>query len=214
MKFESVFTSLARSDIHADAQAKHDEGYRYVQMLAVNDHPVINLVYSYMLNGTLVNEVVEGLEPRSTVESISDIFLEAFVCENEIHDLFGISFDGLVIDFLGNFYHVSGETPMNVISPEQLEARKKAQAKAAQTDDAAPAKKTGDAEDIESKLAGMDPEKAAKVRAALEAKKKKKAPSSEDIESKLAGMDPEKAAKVRAALEAKAKKAAKTDGEA
>ncbi len=56
----------------------------------------------------------------------------------------------------------------------------------------------------------MDPEKAAKVRAAMEAKAAKvKQQVDADLEVKLADMDPEKAAKVRAAMEAKAKKEAR-----
>ena len=54
----------------------------------------------------------------------------------------------------------------------------------------------------------MDPEKAAKVRAAMEAKAKKEAAAKDaELEEKLKAMDPEKAAKVRAAMEAKAKRA-------
>ena len=71
-----------------------------------------------------------------------------------------------------------------------------------------------DDEAVEAKLAGMDPEKVARVRAAIAAKAKKAAAAEQDaakdaeLEAKLAAMDPEKAAKVRAAMEAKAKKAA------
>ena len=76
-------------------------------------------------------------------------------------------------------------------------------------------------EEIQAKIAGLDPEKAAKVRAAMEAKAKKAAaaapapagPTEEEIEAKIAGLDPEKAAKVRAAMEAKARKAAEGKGE-
>ena len=76
-------------------------------------------------------------------------------------------------------------------------------------------------EEIQAKIAGLDPEKAAKVRAAMEAKAKKDAaaapapagPTEGEIEAKIAGLDPEKAAKVRAAMEAKARKAAEGKGE-
>ena len=66
-----------------------------------------------------------------------------------------------------------------------------------------------------AELENLDPEKAAKVRAALERKKKaaeaKRAVGSTnverdaEIEAKLAQLDPERAAKVRAALDAKAR---------
>lgn len=226
MDFSSDFIPLQASDIHSDAERRSADGWRYVQILAVNKDEGVDLVFSYMKDGLLENLVVSDVARDAHVDSISDVFFESFVCENEIHDLFGVTFDGLVLDFLGNFYRLSTEKPMTIISPEQLAEREKqrkiAAAKAAkEAKDAA--KASGDAagdpkaseEDMEAKLAAMDPEKAAKVRAAMEAKAKKEAAAKDaELEAKLADMDPEKAAKVRAAMEAKrAKEAAEGKGE-
>lgn len=197
MRFSTDFKSLAQADVHADAAARKADGWRYVQMLAVNNEDSVDVVYSYMKDGVLDNAVVEALPRGARLDSITDVYLEAFVCENEIHDLFGIPFDGLVIDFLGNFYRLSTEVPMTIISPEKLAeqekqrklAEKKAKAEAAKAAKAAgedaPAAKVGaeaavlDAE-MEAKLAAMPPEKAAKVRAAMEAKAKKQAEDGRD----------------------------------
>lgn len=185
MEFTSAFDSMDVQRIHDDAEARHADGWRYVQILAVNTEQGIDLVYSYMKDGFLENMLVQGVAGDAHVPSITDLFLEAFVCENEIHDLFGISFDGLAIDFLGNFYRLSTEKPMTIISPEQLAEREKlrkiaaakaakAAKKAAEAGEGEGAKAADDAE-LEAKLAGMDPEKAAKVRAAMEAKRAKQA---------------------------------------
>lgn len=175
LEFKQSFVTLNASDIHDEAERRLADGWRYVQILAVNLDAGADVVYSYMKDGELCNLTVENVPRDGHLQSISDLYLEAFVCENEIHDLFGISFDGLKIDFLGNFYRLSSEYPMTIISPEQLARREKeAKAKAA-----AEAKKKGVSDgtkandDIEAKLQGMDPEKAAKVRAAMEAKAKK-----------------------------------------
>ena len=199
MGFSTDFKPMAADAIHQDAQERKRDGWRYVQMLAVNNEDSVDLVYSYMKDGLLDNVVVEGLARDGRMQSITDIYLEAFVCENEIHDLFGIPFDGLAIDFLGNFYRVSTEVPMTIISPEKLAeqekqrklAEKKAKAEAAKAAKAA-AEVTGEAP-AEQKAAsgGIDAE----------------------MEAKLAAMPPEKAAKVRAAMEAKAKKQAAAEGE-
>lgn len=157
-----------------------------MQILAVNKDDGVDLVYSYMKDGYLDNMVVHDVPRGAHVPSISDVFLEAFVCENEIHDLFGVSIDGIAIDFLGNFYQLSTEKPMTIISPEQLAEREKqrkiAAAKAAKeakkAAEGAGATKGTDADvdaEFEAKLAAMDPEKAAKVRAAMEAKRAKQA---------------------------------------
>lgn len=194
MGFSTDFKPMAADAIHADAAIRKQDGWRYVQMLAVNNENSVDLVYSYMKDGLLDNVVVPDLPRDARMQSITDIYLEAFVCENEIHDLFGIPFEGLAIDFLGNFYRVSTEVPMTIISPEKLAeqekqrklAEKKAKAEAAKAAKAAaeasgeiPSEKPSDAggidAEMEVKLAAMPPEKAAKVRAAMEATAKKQA---------------------------------------
>ena len=237
-KFTQTFAPLKLGQVHDLAAARAAEGWRYVQILAVNTEEGIDLVYSYMKDGLLENDTVAAVGADDAVPSITDLFLEAFVCENEIHDLYGVAIENIAIDFGGMFYQLAEKAPMTVVSPEQLAAREKAKkiaaAKAAkeaaaQKEQAAPAAPAAVAgpteEEIQAKIAGLDPEKAAKVRAAMEAKAKKAAaaavetapaPSAalteEEIQAKIAGLDPEKAAKVRAALEAKAAKAAKTEG--
>ena len=202
MGFSTDFKTMDAQDIHEDAQMRKDAGWRYVQMLAVNNDDSADVIYSYMRDGLLENLVVEALPRDAHLPSITDVYLEAFVCENEIHDLFGITFDGLAIDFLGNFYRVSTEVPMTIISPEKLAEREKqrkleekkaqaAAAKAAKEAGEAPAEAASDIsgakpgeplidEEMEAKLASMPPEKAAKVRAAMEAKAKKQAQDGED----------------------------------
>lgn len=237
-RFSQVFNEVPLAEVHDLAARRAEEGWRYVQILAVNTEEGIDLVYSYMKDGLLENDTVAAVGADDAVPSITDLFLEAFVCENEIHDLYGVAIENIAIDFGGMFYQLAEKAPMTVVSPEQLAAREKAKkiaaAKAAkeaaaqkeQAAPAAPAAVTGPTEEeIQAKIAGLDPEKAAKVRAAMEAKAKKAAaaavetapaPSAalteEEIQAKIAGLDPEKAAKVRAALEAKAAKAAKTEG--
>lgn len=225
--FEQTFEELPLAQVHDLAAARHAEGWRYVQILAVNAEEGIDMVYSYMKDGHLANYNVNGVRKGDTVPSITDLYLEAFVCENEIHDLFDVDIAGIAIDFGGMFYQLAQKAPMTVVSPEQLAAREKAKkiaaAKAAKEAKAsapveAPSGPTE--EEIQAKIAGLDPEKAAKVRAAMEAKARKAAaaaapagPTEEEIEAKIAGLDPEKAAKVRAAMEAKARKAAEGKGE-
>ncbi len=63
--------------------------------------------------------------------SVTDRFLEAFVFENETHDLFGVDAQGIAIDFGGNFYALAQKEPMTIISPEQKAAREKAKKVAA-----------------------------------------------------------------------------------
>lgn len=187
-RFSQVFNEVPLAEVHDLAARRAEEGWRYVQILAVNTEEGIDLVYSYMKDGLLENDTVAAVGADDAVPSITDLFLEAFVCENEIHDLYGVAIENIAIDFGGMFYQLAEKVPMTVVSPEQLAAREKAKkiaaAKAAkeaaaqkeQAAPAAPATVAGSPEEeIQAKIAGLDPEKAAKVRAALEAKAKKAA---------------------------------------
>lgn len=170
--FEQTFEELPLAGVHDLAAARHAEGWRYVQILAVNTEEGIDLVYSYMKDGHLANFNVSGVKQTDVVPSITDLYLEAFVCENEIHDLFDVAISDIAIDFGGMFYQLAEKAPMTVVSPEQLAAREKAKKIAAA---AAPAPAGPTEEEIEAKIAGLDPEKVAKVRAAMEAKARKAA---------------------------------------
>ena len=46
-----------------------------------------------------------------TVESITGSYWNAFVYENEVHDLFGIEFLHSALDFHGNFFKTAEPTP-------------------------------------------------------------------------------------------------------
>ena len=217
------------------AKERKADGWRFVQLMAVNTEEGIDLIYTYMKDGVLQNNKVERVNKGDVIPSITGEFLAAFVFENEVHDLFGVDIRDIAIDFGGNFYALAQSEPMTIISPAQKAAREKARAaaiakaerakKAAAANaafvvdhpSAKPKRTEGDPikpseAPIEEKLKGMDPEKVARVRAAMAAKAKKAAQNAEaqpsskadELEEKLKGMDPEKAQKVRAAMAAKA----------
>lgn len=139
MALETTFLPLTAEDLPALAAAKKDEGWRFVQILAVNTENGIDLIYSFMKDGLLENHKIEGLQKDASVPSITEWFLEAFVFENETHDLFGVDVEGIAIDFGGNFYALAQKEPMTIISPAQKAAREKAKKVAA-----AAAKKEGE----------------------------------------------------------------------
>lgn len=151
-EFIQDFGELTLDAVHDTAVARKKDGWRYVQMLAVNTEQGIDLLYSYMLDGHLENLRIKGLTKEDSIPSISDLYLEAFVCENEIHDLFGLHFEGIAIDFGGNFYHLAQKEPMTVISPEQLAAREKAR-KIAAAKAAKEAKKAAEAKAAAAEVA-------------------------------------------------------------
>lgn len=226
MAITQDFRSIPLDKLIDTCKERKNEGYRLAQLCPkLERDDSITLIYTFVKESEMINYKVSGIKKGVTeVPSVTELFIAAFVFENEAHDLFGVNVVGNLIDFQGKFYSFAEgvEAPMTIVTPAQLAAREKAAklaaAKAARAanakqKDAKPSAQSD--EELEAKLSKTDPEKAAKVRAAMKAKAAKAAKtaassSANDLEDKLAGMDPEKAAKVRAAMEAKAKRQAET----
>lgn len=226
MAITQYFRSIPLDKLIDTCKERKNEGYRLAQLCPkLERDDSITLIYTFVKESEMINYKVSGIKKGVTeVPSVTDLFIAAFVFENEAHDLFGVNVVGNLIDFQGKFYSFAEgvEAPMTIVTPAQLAAREKAaklaaakaaRAAKAKQKDAKPSAQSD--EELEAKLSKMDPEKAAKVRAAMKAKAAKAAKtaassSANDLEDKLAGMDPEKAAKVRAAMEAKAKRQAET----
>ncbi len=181
--------------VQMHAERNVDDGtyrlvYTFINVRAAQEHIAQDGSYA------IENLVVEGIDQYQEIPSISSYYPAVFPFENEAHDLFGLAITDMQIDFKGFFYQVSTAEPMSVITPEVKAAREKAmkvraaaeakarKAAAEKTAAAAPAAAAGSdaqhdeaaakaalkAAEMEAKLAAMDPEKAAKVRAALAAK--------------------------------------------
>ena len=184
MEYTKTFQDLPLDNLVSTAERLKHEGWRCVQMLCNNTENGVDMTYTFASDDALANYQVRGVTADDTVPSIQNLFLGIFPFENEAVDLFGVNIEGMVLDFAGQFYAIAEKDPMTILTPEAKERQekeaKKAAAAAAKAAKDAAAEKADDAGekaevDIEAKLAGMDPEKAAKVRAAMEAKKKKEA---------------------------------------
>ena len=200
------FVECPLGDLLTRVQSLKHEGLRFVQLFAEKPEAGMDLVYTFydVVNDNALNLVVNGITEESEVPSIQGLYFAAFSYENEAHDLYGVNFVNMKLDFGGHFFNVGIDAPMAIISPEQKAAREKA----AKAKAAAAAKAAKAAKEAAEKAAAGEAAPAPKPAAMTEEERAKK------MEEKLAAMDPEKAAKVRAALAAQAaKKAAKKDGE-
>ena len=199
MSVKQDFRPLALDQLIDTCKEYKEKGYRLDQLLPKLERDnTITLIYTFVMGEEIVNFKIGGIIKNETVvPSVTELFIAAFVFENEAHELYGVNIEGNVLDFKGNFYKFPEgvEAPMTIISPEQLAAREKA-----------------------AKIAAAKAAREAKAKAAKEGQdtassealnESSQAQNEAELEAKLAGMDPEKAAKVRAAMEAKAKRAAK-----
>jgi ech hydrogenase subunit D len=82
-------------------------GYRLVQISCAKIGDILELSYSFDKDGKLTHLRVAAPSQNAEIPSISDIYFCAFTYENEIHDLYNVKFNGLVLDFKGAFYRTS-----------------------------------------------------------------------------------------------------------
>jgi len=78
-------------------------GWRLVQVLGISaaDHTELNYSFGLGLQHKILRlKVAAGAE----VPSITDVFLAAYLYENEIRDLFGVKIERIAVDWLGKVY--------------------------------------------------------------------------------------------------------------
>ncbi len=80
------------------------EGYRFVTMSCVETgENEIEILYHFDRDLKLLHFFLRTAKDTA-VPSISPVWFSAFLVENEIQDLFGLRFAGLVLDYQGTFY--------------------------------------------------------------------------------------------------------------
>lgn len=234
--YTTSFVDLPLEELLTRVQTLKHEGVRFVQMCAETTEQGIDLLYTFYDETTqnALNLCVYGIDESSRVPSIQGLYFAAFSYENETHDLYGVRFVNMKLDFGGHFFNLATSEPMTIITPEMKAereklAKKKAAAAAKAEAAAKKAREAAEAAQAERAMATSSAEAdsaaVAAVSAAASAPEPASAPAPKPamtaeeraakMEAKLAAMDPEKAAKVRAALAAKAAKdaAAGKDGE-
>lgn len=101
MAFETK--NVEKNQLVAEVQALKNAGQRLLTMTSVDLGESFDLLYHFDLDLRMTH--LRLTVPKGeAVPSISGIYFAALVIENEIQDLFGIKFEGLALDFGGNFY--------------------------------------------------------------------------------------------------------------
>ena len=127
--YTTAFIDLPLEELLVRVQTLKHERVRFVQLCAemTGADDAIDLLYSFYDEATdaAVNYVVHDVRGRE-VPSIQGLYFAAFSYENETHDLFGVRFANMELDFGGHFFNLAATEPMTIISPEQKAAREKA----------------------------------------------------------------------------------------
>ena len=202
------FIPLELDQLRREAAVLKADGWRFIQTHAVYTDDGVDLYYSFMKDGHAANYWIKGIRKDMPVPSITDLFLAAFVFENEARELFGVDMRDIAIDFAGAMYAPAVSEPMTIISPEQKAARDKARkaaaAKAAKEQAAADGIAAGEATSSKTTAGatGVDAPSAGSKRVfvmtpELQAR----------LDAKLPTLSDEKRAKIEAALKARAAEA-------
>lgn len=86
-----------------------DDRYRLTAISCTNKNGM-ELSYSFDKNYEMLTyRLLVSMEEE--VPSISEIYPYAFLYENEIKELFGVKISNIILDFQGNLYKISEQTP-------------------------------------------------------------------------------------------------------
>ena len=106
-------TPIGKNDLVGMVAQLFSEGYRLVQIGCSTLPGTYELNYSFDKDYRFKNLRITAV-PGEEVPSISVIYPNAFLYENEIHDLFGFPIKDIAIDYHGTLYRTSIKTPFSV----------------------------------------------------------------------------------------------------
>jgi ech hydrogenase subunit D len=119
---------IEKSDLVGIVAQLFAEGFRLVQVGCSTLPNAYELTYSFDRDYRLRHLRIT-VAPHEEVPSISVIYPNAFLYENEIHDLFGIVITHISVDYRGTLYRTALCTPFsidNVKLPESPKQKAKA----------------------------------------------------------------------------------------
>ncbi|MDO5844764.1 MAG: NADH-quinone oxidoreductase subunit C [Methanocorpusculum sp.] len=98
--------SITKADVAKTAADMKNQGYRLVVVTCTPAAEGYDITYSYDKEGELKHYRINVSE-SDKIDSIGKSYGGAFVYENEIHDLYGFTFEGMTLDFKGTFIRTS-----------------------------------------------------------------------------------------------------------
>ena len=119
MSFEKqTLIPIELSELLARTEQYKKDGNRLVQIGCTKVDDLYEINYSFEKD--FVFQTIRVTIPQTTeLPSISGIYWGAFVYENEIHDLYGITVTGMNVDFKGTFYRTTITYPFSSVTAKE-----------------------------------------------------------------------------------------------
>ena len=102
--------TVAPDQITIKAHSLRNKGARLSQICSVRTKGGYDLLYSYVL-GDLFKNYKVSITEDAEIESITEIFPNAFLYENEMSELFGIKIKYIALDYKNKLYDIAAKTP-------------------------------------------------------------------------------------------------------
>ena len=136
---EQTIEPITPETLLEKVREKKQQNWRLVQIGATRLPDQFQLTYSFDLEIRLASLRLHLPATAPRIPSISSIYGCAILYENELHDLFGITADGLTVDFHGNFYQTAVKFPLGTAKVPAAKPTPPAKAPAPAPAPAAPA---------------------------------------------------------------------------
>lgn len=114
---EQEMVGIEKRDLVEMVASLRSQGYRLVQICPTTLADRYEMNYSFDKDLKFRN-LRFTVQPGESVPSIGLIYGNAFLYENEIHDLFGIVVENMTTDFHGTLYKTRVPAPFAVQVPE------------------------------------------------------------------------------------------------
>lgn len=96
-----------KEEIVKIAENQAAEGYRLIQIACSRTPAEMDMIYTFETKDYQSVSYKMPVDTASPVPSISGVFHYAFMYENEIHDLYGVTVEGMAVDFKGTLYETA-----------------------------------------------------------------------------------------------------------
>lgn len=110
---EQKLITIAADELLKQVEIFKKSDFRLVQICCARIGETIEITYSFDKEYSLTNLRVILPLTGLKIESISSIYLQALLYENEMHDLYGVVVNNMAIDYKGTFYRTSVKSPFN-----------------------------------------------------------------------------------------------------
>ena len=110
---EQNLITINADELLSQLEKLKNSGHRLIQICCTKIADTIEVNYSFDKNYSFTNLRVILPSEAPGIDSVSAVYLQALLYENEMHDLFGVEVKNMAIDYKGTFYRTSIKTPFN-----------------------------------------------------------------------------------------------------